>query len=389
VVEISGLATGGDAVGRDVEGAHEGRVTFVPFAAPGERVRALVVKEKSRMAWAELAVVERAAAERIAPPCPLFTRCGGCQWQHVSRSVQLEAKRRMVERALGRIDEMREVGPAYGYRDRVRLTVGRGTGARRAVGFHAWRSREIVDVPACPLLGPMLSVALPRVREWAAQTAPGSEVMVQAGRDGVVARSGSRSLTLLLEAPSGRQPEEGTVDIAEPGSPPLRIPADAFAQVGMEGNVALIAALLEAVGPQPGRILELNAGSGNFTRHLVGVSPEVWASDSDRAAITRGKHLVPKAHWLGPPPWSGTQPASDTVVADPPREGLDPAGLAAAATARERLIYVSCDPQTLGRDARLLGEVGLVLEKVVALDLMPQTYHVEVVATFKRSSAGG
>src|SRR2546421_13002316 len=93
IVEISGLATGGDAVGRDVQGPHEGRVTFVPFAAPGERVRALVIKEKSRMAWAELDAVERPAAERVPPPCPLFTRCGGCQWQHVDRGVQIEAKR--------------------------------------------------------------------------------------------------------------------------------------------------------------------------------------------------------------------------------------------------------------------------------------------------------
>jgi 23S rRNA (uracil1939-C5)-methyltransferase len=336
------------------------------------------------MAWAELDVVERAAADRVAPPCPLFTRCGGCQWQHVSRSVQLEAKRRMVERALGRLDEIRAVGPDYGYRDRVRLTVGRGQGARRAIGFHAWRSRDIVDVPACPLLGPMLSAALPRVREWASAAPPGTEVMVQAGRDGVVVKSGTRSLTLLLEPPSSRNAEEGTVDIAEPGSPPLRIPADAFAQVGMEGNRALVAALLEALGEQPGKVLELYAGSGNFTRHLVRRSPEVWASDTDGAAVARGKRLVPDARWIGPPPWSEAQPVADTVVVDPPREGLDPAGLAAAAAAQQRLVYVSCDPQTLGRDARLLGEVGLALERVVALDLMPQTYHVEVIATFRR-----
>jgi 23S rRNA (uracil1939-C5)-methyltransferase len=386
ILEVSGLATGGDAVGRDVQGAHEGRVTFVPFAAPGERVRALVVKEKSRMAWAELDVIERPAPERVPPPCPIFTKCGGCQWQHVNRAVQIEAKRRIVERALGRIDEIRAVGPDYGYRDRIRLHVGRGQGGTRAVGFHAWRSRDVVDVPACPLVGPMLAAALPRVREWASNAPPGTEVMVQAGRDGVVVKSGSRSLTLLLEPPASPSAEEGTVDVAEPGSPPLRVPADAFAQVGMEGNKALVAALLEALGPQPGSILELYAGSGNFTRHLVLRSSEVWASDNDRSSVARGKRLVPEARWLGPPPWTEPSTPADTVVVDPPREGLDPAGLAVASTAARRLVYVSCDPQTLGRDARLLGEAGLELQRVVALDLMPQTYHVEVVATFTRKA---
>src|SRR5882757_11016462 len=95
-LEITGLATGGEAVGRQIGGLHDGRVTFVPFAAPGEVVRARVVREKKRFAWAELEGVERPAEGRTAPLCPLFGRCGGCQWQHVTRSVQLAAKRRIV-----------------------------------------------------------------------------------------------------------------------------------------------------------------------------------------------------------------------------------------------------------------------------------------------------
>src|SRR5258708_27561461 len=95
-LEITGLATGGEAVGRQVGGPDDGRVTFVPFAAPGELVRVRVVRQKQRLAWAELEAVERPAPGRTAPPCPLFGRCGGCQWQHVTRPVQLEAKRHIV-----------------------------------------------------------------------------------------------------------------------------------------------------------------------------------------------------------------------------------------------------------------------------------------------------
>jgi 23S rRNA (uracil1939-C5)-methyltransferase len=143
-----------------------------------------------------------------------------------------------------------------------------------------------------------------------------------------------------------------------------------------------VAAVLEQVGSAPGRTLELYAGSGNFTRHLVGRA-EVLASDSDRAALGRGREQVPTARWLEAPRPRDVG-AVETVLVDPPREGLDPANLGLAKLALRRLVYVSCDPQTLGRDAQRLKAAGLRLERAVALDLMPQTYHVEVVASFGR-----
>jgi 23S rRNA (uracil1939-C5)-methyltransferase len=379
-LEVTGLAPGGEAVGRQVGGAHDGRVTFVSFAAPGERVRARLVRERGRVAWADLREIERRVGERVAPRCPLFQRCGGCQWQHVPRSVQLEAKRRIVERALGTpIVEVLAVGPDYGYRDRARLVVGEGSVDERPVGFRAWRSHEIIDVSACPLLGPDLAEALPAVRAAARNAEPGTEIPIQVGREGVVARIGGRShLFCAGVAAEGSE----LVDVAEAGSPSLRIPAGAFAQVGEAANLALVAAVLEQVGPAPGRTLELYAGSGNFTRHLVGRA-EVVASDADAAALGRGREQVPQARWLERPSAGEVGPV-ETVVVDPPREGLDAANLELAQLARRRLVYVSCDPQTLGRDAQRLRAAGLRLERAVALDLMPQTYHVEVVASFAR-----
>lgn len=387
-VEITGLAPGGEAVGRQVGGAHDGRVTFVAFAAPGERVRVRLQREKGRVAWGELVAIERAAAERIAPPCPLFGRCGGCQWQHVPRAVQLEAKRRIVERALGApIEAIEAVGPDYGYRDRARLVVGEGGEAERAVGFRAWRSHAVVDVPACPLLSPSLQAALPAVRDWARPREPGSEVALQGGTEGVAARLGTRSRLFHEGRPAG-EGDDLVVDVAEPGSPPLRIPAGAFAQVSAVANAALVAAVLRLVGETPGPTLELYAGSGNFTRHLVGRAASVIATDAERAAVARGRAQVPGARWLeGPSP--AAVGAVDTVLVDPPREGLDAANLALAVRARQRLVYVSCDPQTLGRDAQRLRAAGFRLERAVALDLMPQTHHVEVVAAFLRDPGAG
>ena len=405
-VDVESLAPGGDAVGRQQGGqgaraADDGRVTFVPLAAPGERVRVRVEREKGKVAWGELLEVERPGSPtlRVPPPCPLFGTCGGCQWQHVTAAAQLAAKRAIVERALGGpVAEIVAAGPPFGYRDRAKLAVGPGG----TLGFRARRSHDIVDVPACPLLGPELARALPALRGTARGLAAGVELDLQAGNDGVhvnvahadptsaaharreIDRLGAAGVVGLSLAgkPTLGQPD---VDVAEPGSPPLRVPADGFAQVGRAGNAALVAAVVAAVGPSPGAVLELYAGSGNLTRHLVrGGATALSACDGDPAAIARGARSVPEARWSLKPPAVD----ADTVVLDPPREGADRAHLTAASRARRRIVYVSCDPQTLGRDVRLLRAAGFELARAVALDLMPQTFHVEVVATFERASQG-
>lgn len=402
-VEIDSLAPGGDAVGRqrDPEGAAtaaDGRATFVPLAAPGERVRARVVRAKDRVAWAELVAVERPGPARIDPPCPLFGTCGGCQWQHVTMEAQHAAKKAIVERALGGADAGTVVAasPPYGYRDRAKLTVGKGG----TLGFHGRRSHDVVDVPACPLLGPELARALPAVRALARGLPPDTEVNVQAGADGVhldVSRTDAtgaghakREIDRLNAAgivglSLAGKPTLGAaaVNVSEEGGAPLPVPASGFAQVGRAANAALVKEVLRAVGESPGVVLELYAGSGNFTRYLMTIATAVHASDADPAAVERGKRAVPGAAWaLRPQPV-----AADTVLLDPPRDGADKPNLDAALRARRRVVYVSCDPQTLSRDARRLQSAGFRLSSVVALDLMPQTFHVEAVAIFDRDQA--
>lgn len=402
-IEIDGLAPGGDAVGRqrdppDAIGPHDGRATFVPLAAPGERVRARIDRDKGRVAWAELVAIERASPDRVPPPCPVFGACGGCQWQHVSIEAQRAAKRSIVERALATsVAAVIVAGPSLGYRDRAKLAVGPGG----TLGFHARRSSDIVDVPECPLFGPELARALPALRALARGLAAGVEIDVQAGVGGVHVNVAHADATSAAHARReidrlgaagvvglsvGGKPTLGSaeIDVTEPGGPPLAVPAGGFAQVGRAANAALVAALLEAVGRAPGVVLELYAGSGNFTRHLLGVAWAVHASDGDPAAVARGRRNAPGAAWASQP----QAIAADTVVLDPPREGADQTHLAAALRARRRIVYVSCDPQTLGRDARALKAGGFHLMHAAALDLMPQTFHVEVVATFERASPG-
>jgi 23S rRNA (uracil1939-C5)-methyltransferase len=314
----------------------------------------------------------------------------------VSLDAQHAAKKAIVERALGATDVAVVAASApFGYRDRAKLAVGRGG----ALGFHGRGSHDVVDVPACPLLGPELARALPALRALARGLPPDSEIEAQAGAEGVhvnVSRTDAtgaghakREIDRLRAAGvvglslAGR-PALGdvAVNVSEPGGAPLPIPAGGFAQVGRAANAALVSAVLAAVGDDPGVVLELYAGSGNFTRHLVARASAVHASDADPGAVERGKRAVPRAAWALRP----QAVAADTVVLDPPREGADRATLDVAARARRRIIYVSCDPQTLARDARQLRAAGFHLTRAVALDLMPQTFHVEVVATFDRDS---
>ncbi len=412
-VRIESLAPGGDAVGRQEGGEADGMAIFVPLAVPGERVRARVTRRKARVAWADLVEIRATSPHRVVPPCPLFGRCGGCQWQHVDLPTQRAAKRGIAARALGLPDVTLLVPAPSGqaYRDRAQLVVG----PKEEVGFRARRSHAVVDVPRCLLFSPALDAVLAALRVSAPVLSAGTEIDLQAGREGVhvALRSptpgafqprqdsrrsnGDRAAALLRRwqasgvvgvrvTEDGREQLAGAPDVdiggkaSDDGS--LRIPAGAFAQVGDAANRALVAVVLHELGTDPGVVLELHAGSGNFTRALVTRAAVVVACDGDHAAIIRGQKNVAAATWLARPPRLVN---ADTVVVDPPRDGLDPESLRAVVQARRSIVYISCDSQTLSRDAQRLVQAGFVLRGVIALDLMPHTFHVEIVATFDRA----
>lgn len=337
----------------------------MPLAAPGELVAGKIKRQKRDVAWVELAEVVRGSAARVVPPCPVFGVCGGCQWQHVNLQTQQVAKLAIVKRAL-RFDEVTLSTPCapFGYRERAKL-VSVHRGHTRLLGFKKAQSHEVVDIEHCPLLAAPLNQALADLR---AQALPVGEVALQLGAGNAVGVAGA-----------GRP--SSNIELAEEDEPSLEIVVGGFAQVSRAANRALVEAVLAHVGPQPGRVLELYAGAGNFTRFLVSRAARLVASDGDAFALKQGLKNVPSATWV-PPEAVPLDDVFDTVVVDPPRAGLDALALDLARLARETIVYVSCDPQTLGRDARLLAEFGFRLTHAEAFDLMPQTHHVEVVARF-------
>ena len=215
------------------------------------------------------------------------------------------------------LPEVVAAGPPFGYRERAKLAVGPGG----TLGFRARRSHDVVDVPACPLFGARAGAraagaARRRRAGWrrassstcrraaTASTSTSSAPTRPARRTrGARSTVWRRRVSSAWRWRASRRSGAPDVDVAEPGSPPLRVPADGFAQVGRAGNAALVAAVMEAVGASPGVVLELYAGSGNLTRHLVArARRRCPRRDGDPAAVERGARNVPGASWSLRPP---------------------------------------------------------------------------------------
>jgi 23S rRNA (uracil1939-C5)-methyltransferase len=379
---VGGLAAGGDGVGRD----DHGRVTFVPRVAPGDRVRARVVQATTSFARGELIEVIAAGPSRVAPPCPAFVAgCGGCQWQHVARAEQLAQKHAIVAQALRKlagvvVEPIADPGPPLGWRRRARFHAAAGQ-----VGLYAESSRRLLPLAQCPQLEPGLDAALAVI---ASSSPPDGDIAIVRGHQGHVAigierpwRGASRLV--------GRAGIVGaTAGDARFGEPVIEIepglyagPWD-FAQASAPGNAALIAIARAALGKGPGRLLELHAGSGNFTRGFVDDGWDVLATD-----VAPPARFMAKARFeAGAVEFVLGKPIGqfDALVLDPPRTGAAEAIDGIVRLAPQAIVYISCDPATLARDAARLVAAGYRAERAWPVDLMPQTAHVETVLRLVR-----
>jgi 23S rRNA (uracil1939-C5)-methyltransferase len=419
---LEALAFGGDAVGH-----LGGRVVFVPFGAPGDRVRVRLVKQTVSYARGEILELCAPGPSRRSPPCPHAGHCGGCQWQHLVYPAQVDAKQDFFIHAMAEagVDSVEAVHPApreLHYRRRVRLQLHIPSGGRPALGYYRWRSRELVDVDRCPLLEEGLEHGLAAVRRalgdlHSADTVSGS-VSLLLGESGVHAslrldagHASSSELERLLRrllvgehalagaaVSAGGQAQSGgraSVELdGEAGQ--LAGAAGAFAQANAEQDRAL-RSLVRALARAEGlRALELHAGIGNLTQVLARDARELTAVESSASAaeLLRANATVA----------SGSCPVTirqeraeracaelaargerfDLALLDPPREGCPelPALLARLGVAR--VVYVSCDPMTLARDLTLFAREGLRPTSARALDMMPQSFHLEVVALLER-----
>ncbi len=384
-------------------------IVFVPGAFPGERVRLSDVRRRGKVLRGALAEVLVPSPARVVPPCPLVERCGGCPWMAWSLEAQRERKRRFLSEAAGVEAVMEPAGAGLGYRRRARLAFARKPGGARArVGYRGRRSHAVVDVDACAVLEPALAAALAAIRDHLAGHLAGEgELALAVGAEGravialvsehaqppavyeaaraLVARGAAAGVSVraggaTVDARFG-DPRERAVG---PEGEALWGAVAGFSQAQTEVNRALCARVVELAEPDGATVLELYAGHGNLTVALAARAASLVAVEQDtEAAEACRQNLAARGLTArvvtGDATASASGPPVDVVVLDPPRAGARDAIGAVVARRPRRIVYVSCDPATLGRDLAELRLARYLPDRAHAFDMFPQTAHVEGV----------
>ncbi|MEM6533881.1 MAG: TRAM domain-containing protein [Myxococcota bacterium] len=414
VVEITGVSSDGDGVGR----LADGRVAFVPDTFPGDTVTVRLTEEKKRVAHA--VVVDRLteSSDRVDPLCTRL-RCGGCAWRALDAGVGRLLKRQRVLETLKRIGNV-EVDatllsapePVWGYRHRVRLHASYEN-ENWQLGYFARRSHDLVPLIGCPVLWPELEQSCLALAQELRTVPP--EVLIQdvevaysRREDRAAARiritGDSDPLRSRLEdfdmfsgvevvSPSGRWSHGRLTlryDHAKAAEWDLRFEPGLFTQAFPEVNDSMVDLVRKLVRPRDGvRVLELHAGVGNFSIPLARAGAAVVAVEEvRRSAILNRRNAaaagvaVEARACTDLEALDGT--AYDVLLLDPPRIGARAVAEGIARCPAKQIVYVSCDPATLARDAARLVENGYGIESLHVLDMFPQTPHVESVMCLRR-----
>jgi 23S rRNA (uracil1939-C5)-methyltransferase len=384
---VEKLVYGGDGLGR-----LDGRVVFAPFVLPGERIRAQAEKEKPGMVRARMLEVLSAAPDRVAAPCPVFGRCGGCHYQHAPYPYQLAVKQAILAeelRRLGKLEPPAEIAVVsaepFGYRNRVQLHV-----EESRIGYREARSHKLCAVGQCPVGSPKIEEAIRALNEMARDSRwPRFMKSIEVFTD----ESQVQLNVLETERPVARrffdwcgEKIPGMVEGALDYEGRFRVSSNSFFQV----NRFLIDRLVEVAieGAEGDTALDLYAGVGLLSLPLARKFRDVTAVESGAGAVRdlqfnaeraglSNLHALPKTaeDYL-----LSLEAAPDLVVLDPPRTGLGKTVVKRVGELRPRHVtIVACDPATLARDLAGLSAAGYRVEKMTLVDLFPQTYHLETV----------
>jgi 23S rRNA (uracil1939-C5)-methyltransferase len=374
-----GVAPDGDAFARD----SKGRPVFIRSAIPGEKVRVELVADRRQYAKATVLEVVDPSPHRILPPCPeVYRGCGACTWQHIDLSKQEQLKIEIVETAL------RRAGVTYPEPTRVQLapwhfrTTIRATVREGRAGFLRARSHEMVPVATCMIAHPLLQDLLVDVRYPEAR-----EVLLRCGANTGERLVATKPSNTAAELPADVMPDH----FHEFAAGRLwRISASSFFQARPDGVDALadvVSTAANEVGA-PSTAVDLYSGVGLFAGVLASRGWDVTAVEGSYSAVEDAKvnlsGLSVEIVRADVTKW--TPRRSDIVIADPSRQGLGVEGVqVAVGTGAGRIVLVSCDAASLGRDAALIQRSGYTMTALTHLDLFPHTFRVEVVSVFDRT----
>ncbi len=372
-----------------------GKAVFVPAVIPGETVECELVEDRPTYARARLVKLAQASPRRIQPQCPCFPDCGGCQLAHIDYPHQLELKKEILRETLRRIgkfdpaEKLESMIPSllpFHYRSRLRFHARAG-----ALGFKAFEGNQIINISDCLLARAELSAALPALKDLAREL--GGERELELDLD---PETGKIHAILLGRGKKFYLHEGGKFHkVSPPKKEFLRLMS--FAQSNPEQNQkmrALAAEMAEASGAAVG--LELFAGAGNLSFELAAKLKKLTAVELNVRAVQLAELLKAGRHadnlqFIVSAAESYLQQAVkagekfDLVTLDPPRTGAKKEIELVVKLGPKTVIYISCEPSTLARDLKILLEAGYRLERMVPLDMFPQTYHLETVTLLEKS----
>jgi len=380
---LTDMAFQGGAIAR-----HGGQVVFAAYGIPGEEAVVQIERRSKDYLTGRVVEVLSPSPHRVAAPCPYFGTCGGCHWQHIDYAHQAELKVRIVADQLRRIGKFQESPllptiPAvetWVYRNHARFSVGR----HGDLGFTTPLRHRFVKIDHCLIMHPWIDDVLGRVQ----------------GRCGglhqVAVRYGVKTGQALIH------PSLEEIDPSIPSGQPwyeeellgkrFRISGASFFQVNTPQAEVLIELVRQKLALEPGQLLlDAYAGVGTFAVLLAPYVKRVMAVEESSSAVADA--VINQAGIDNITFYEGKVESvlpelaerPDAAILDPPRVGCHPDALAAVlALAPARLVYVSCDPATLARDLRSLCDGGYRLVEAQPVDMFPQTYHIEVVATLER-----
>lgn len=409
----------------------DGKTVFVDGALPGEQVSAVYVKRHSKYDEARATSINVAATDRTTPQCAHFGVCGGCSLQHMSSSAQLKFKQQVLLEQLRHIGntEPKEVlppltSPVWGYRRKARLgiryVIKKG---KILVGFREKNSRYLADLQGCQVLHPLVGTRFIIISQLISQLdaylyIPQIEVAVGDDATALILRHLQPLNQADLEKLHQFAIEQNYHIFLQPGGPEtvhllaprngnvllsyqlhdqhltLQFKPNDFVQVNSKVNRQMIARALQLLAPQPNdTILDLFCGLGNFTLPLAKHCQRVIGVEGDDGLVKRAKN---NAHynqitnaefysadlttWDTAAPWAQKQ--YQKILLDPPRSGAYEIIDKITAFGAEKILYVSCNPATLARDAGELIKQGYQLTHAGIMDMFPHTSHVEAIALF-------
>jgi 23S rRNA (uracil1939-C5)-methyltransferase len=420
--------------GRGVATGSDGKRVFIAGALPGEKILSRYRKRRRRFDEADLLAVLTPSPDRVEPRCTHFGVCGGCSLQHMDTQAQIRFKQEALLEALARIGKVAPkqlleplAGDHWGYRNKARL------GAKYVekkgkllVGFRERGSSFVTDLHRCEILAPIVGEHIEDLNALISglsidRQVPQIEV--------ALGDEGGALVIRVLAPPSGRDLERlrafeyrhglsiylqdggpESVRALSPNPPPLHyrlpryqlqlefLPTD-FTQVNPEMNRDMVSATLNLLQPEPkDAVLDLFCGLGNFTLPLARMAAKVTGVEGDAGLVARARANAERngvanvefftanlSDPLDAEPW--LHGVFDKVLLDPPRSGAAELLEHLPRLGAQRIVYVSCYPSTLARDADVLvNQLGYQLRSAGVMDMFPHTAHVESIALFERRS---